>query len=372
MNPDHWTAERLPTLEEISVRLSAIFPEGLDGRGYLTREIAVKTIFVFLYIQASRNVAENRLRPTMVTDMTDEQAGSIALSAREAWQQAQLRPGTPTPPDRWYGENTREPIRDETIRTLVGLGAAIEDLELPPTSPKPRYQLARSFADLFDPELTADALTQGIARWQASQLTPGAQARLRLARRLAVDTDRLEIRWPQGGARAFPVGPSTPLAKAAVEEFLPRFLVKPAVLALAEGRRRLLFEDHDLLSSLGLEPPLRIMPDLLAADLHPVSAEWWLIILELVATDGAMTPERVRELSRWLVDRGHGVTPVLLGTVFGDRRAPAARRWAPAVAWGTFVWYASEPDAMDVRLPTPQPTALSLIVATPRSILDSA
>ena len=31
-------------------------------------------------------------------------------------------------------------------------------------------------------------------------------------------------------------------------------------------------------------------------------------------------------------------------TVFKDRSDPASRRLVPSIAWGTFIWYASEPD----------------------------
>lgn len=37
---------------EIHERLGAIFPQGTPNRNYVTREIAAKTVFVFLYIGA--------------------------------------------------------------------------------------------------------------------------------------------------------------------------------------------------------------------------------------------------------------------------------------------------------------------------------
>jgi len=41
----------LPAVTDIHERLQAISPEGTTNRNYVTREIAVKTMFVMLYIK---------------------------------------------------------------------------------------------------------------------------------------------------------------------------------------------------------------------------------------------------------------------------------------------------------------------------------
>jgi hypothetical protein len=51
--------------------------------------------------------------------------------------------------------NTRESIRDDTIRTgLAANGVVVEREGLATTSPEPRYALRTNFAALFDPTLT--------------------------------------------------------------------------------------------------------------------------------------------------------------------------------------------------------------------------
>ena len=136
----------LPTLlpvSEIHERLRIIFPQGTPNRNYVTREIAAKTVFVLLYIGAVDG-AEYWLRPDQVTRMTDAQAALTSNEARQSWREASLRPAIGDIEGRWYAANTREPIRDETLREgLVRTGAVRERQSLPTTSPRPRYALTQ-------------------------------------------------------------------------------------------------------------------------------------------------------------------------------------------------------------------------------------
>src|SRR5205823_11523117 len=136
-----------------------VFPEGLDGRTWAVAERAAKSLYVFLYTFAVEDVTEHRVRPAMVTTMSDGQAARTALRERFQWWEQARRPRPPglTIPGRWYAENTREPIRDETFRVWKEYGALLEDA-VPTTSSVPRYRLARDFANLFDTRLTASRL----------------------------------------------------------------------------------------------------------------------------------------------------------------------------------------------------------------------
>jgi hypothetical protein len=70
-----------------------------------------------------------------------------------AWPRAGfLKKNFQVPGTRWYADNTREPIRDETLRDgLVAVGAVVRREDLPTTSGAPRYALKLDFAALFDP-----------------------------------------------------------------------------------------------------------------------------------------------------------------------------------------------------------------------------
>ena len=155
---------------------SRFFPEGTANRNYVTREIAAKSVFVMLYMGAAEGT-DRWLRPDQVTRMTDAQVASTGDADRNAWAKESARPAKGYIEGRWYAANTREPIRDETLREgLVRMGAVKEREGLPTTSPKGRYALTQGFTALFDPDLTGDALQTAIEEWQSGNLSSGAGA----------------------------------------------------------------------------------------------------------------------------------------------------------------------------------------------------
>ena len=176
----------LPALlprDQVHERLAAIFPEGTLNRSYVTRMLAASTVFTALYISAVEG-AGIHLGPKHVYRMTNLQAAKTHDEERQAYAEGVLRTGVIIEGARWYQDNTREPIRDETLREgLVSLGAVIERQDLPTTSSKPRYTLKAGFAALFDPALTGEPLAQAIAAWQAAALSKGALARIAINRK---------------------------------------------------------------------------------------------------------------------------------------------------------------------------------------------
>ncbi len=93
--------------------------------------------------------------------MTDTQAALTDNDARVVYAALIMKPGGSVSGKRWYADNSREPIRDETLRDgLVAVGAFTERPDLATTSSKPRYALQRDFAELFDPALTGEQLEQ--------------------------------------------------------------------------------------------------------------------------------------------------------------------------------------------------------------------
>jgi len=219
----------VPPVAEIQERLLHIFPDGTPNRGYCTREIAAKTVFVMLYIGAIDG-RDRYLRPNQVTRMTDAQAKKMSEAARSDWAKKSLRKGGDVR-GRWYAVDTREPIRDETLRDgLVRTGAASARKDLPTTSSAPRYALTRSFAALFDPALTGDSLANTIVECQSQNLTAGALARIQLVGRGATaSASGIVVTFPNSETRRLALGPSSVISKAVVEEFASRFLGEPGL-----------------------------------------------------------------------------------------------------------------------------------------------
>lgn len=337
------TFPSLPDRAEIRRRLELIFPEGLTNRNYVVREMAASTVFVMLYLGAVEG-ADYYIKPDQVTRMTDEQAAKLTDEERTAWRKASTTPGGASG---WYAKNTREPIRDETLRSgLVEYGAAMERTDLPTTSPKGRYALTASFAQLFDPTLGGDALAERIAAWNAATLSAGARARAALLRRAAVPTAHgVLVTFPNGETRRLATGPSSEIAKAVVEDFAPRFLKNPGVLWISESGQRETYRDATLLKDLGVTLRTdRVLPDIILVDLGAPGDTPLFVFVEVVASDGPVTEQRRTALLALITEAGYDANRAAFVTAYLDRDNGAFKRTMPALAWSSFAWFLSEPD----------------------------
>ena len=337
----------LPPLLPVPViheRLQTIFPDGTANRNYVTREIAAKTVFVMLYIGAVEG-AERWLRPDQVTRMTDAQAALAEDANRETWLTESMRPAAGNIEGRRYAANTREPIRDETLRAgLVRMGAVKEREGLPTTSPRPRYALAEEFACLFDPSLTGRALQTAIEEWQSTNLSAGALARVAIMRRGAVARQgRVLVTFPSGETRHMEPGPSSVISKALVEDFAPRFLEQPGVIWLSESGNQVVARDDRLAQEIGLTiQPDRNLPDLILVDLGP--AEPLSLFVEVVATAGPVSEARLTSLMTTATEAGFREEQVAFMTAYSDRGDAAFKGSVSELAWRSFAWFMSEPD----------------------------
>lgn len=336
----------LPLLDvsEVQARLQAIFPEGSPRRNYCVREMAARTVFVMLYVGAIEG-AGVWIGPKHVVRMGDARAADRSDAARAAYAAEVERPGSAPPPDRWYQDNTREPIRDETLKDgLVQAGAVVTRSGVPTTSSKPRYTLQVAFAGLFDPALSGEALEAAIQVWQERHLSAGALARVRLRGRAAAAIgSKVLVELPNGEARQMEAGPSSVITKAAVEVFARRYLAEPAVLWISESGNKVVQRDDALARDLGLRIETdRVLPDLILVDLAP--ADPLVVFVEVVATDGPITQARREALLELLAAAGFKREQAAFVTAFADRDSAAFRRAVADLAWGSFAWCLSEPE----------------------------
>jgi len=337
------TLPSVPSVALIHQRLQIIYPEGSPNRAYCVREMAAKTVFVMLYAGAVSD-RDRWIRPDQVTRMTDSQAEHRTDTDRETWVVESLRPSKSAIPGRWYAANTREPIRDETLREGLIPTAAVNEREgLPTTSAKPRYALSVDFAALFDPHLTGDILEAAVRAWQEKNLSAGALARITLMRGHAVASDAgVLITFPSGETRRMVTGPSSVISKAVIEEFAPRFLEMPGVVLLSESANKIVTRDEQLARRIGLRIEAhRNLPDIILVDLgsqHPL-----LVFVEVVATDGPIGETRKAALLSIAEEAGFPAADVVFVTAYLDRSAGAFRKTVDALAWGSFAWFMSEP-----------------------------
>ncbi|MCY3874615.1 MAG: BsuBI/PstI family type II restriction endonuclease [Rhodobacteraceae bacterium] len=332
------------TRELVEERLPLVFPEGIPNRNWCVRQLAASTVFAMLYIGAVKDTGRY-LGPIHVYRMTDEQAGMRDDKSRLQYGENVRKRNYLVPGERWYADNTREPIRDETLREgLVNIGAVFAREDLPTTSSNPRYALERDFAALFDPSMSGTALTTAISEFQTLHLSASTLARVALIRAGAVARETgVMVKFPNGETRRLAPGPSSVISKAVVETFAPNFLRNPAVLWLSESGNKVVSRDDSLAGAIGLEIEAdKDLPDLILVDLGPTDT--LIVFVEVVATDGPMSSRRQEALYRLTDVAGFDRAQVAFVTAYRDRSARGFRRTVSALAWGSFVWFASEPQ----------------------------
>ena len=343
--------------ELVAERLPLIFPEGTPNRTYCTREMAASTVFVALYIGAVDGT-DRYLGPIHVYRMTKERAAQADDAARLNYVK-DVRKKDGIEGERWYADNTREPIRDETLREgLVEVGAVIARTDLATTSSEPRYALRLAFAALFDPALDGEALEVAIVAFQKKHLSKSALARVSIMLSGAAGSrSTVSVKLPSGETRNMAPGPSSIITKAVVEEFAPRFLRQPAVLWLSESGNKVVQQDNDLAMAIGLEIRAdRDLPDLILVDLG--ADEPLIVFVEAVATDGPISARRQEALYALTDVGGFDRSHVAFVTAFQDRESAGFRKTVSVLAWGSSAWFASEPERIVRLYSRVQPLAL--------------
>ncbi len=285
------------------------------------------------------------LAPKHVYRMGESQSARRTRGEREAYAVAVEKPGFTAPVDRWFQDNTREPIRDETLREgLVQVGAVVTRPGVATTSSKGRYALQAGLASLFDPALSGMALDKTIAAWQERYLSAGALARVRLQQRAGVAAQsRVIVTLPNGEARAMEAGPSSVITNAVIEDFARRFLGDPAVLWISESGSKVVHRDDEFAQKIGLKIESdKLLPDTILVDLAP--RDPLLVFVEVVATDGPISEARRATLLDLATKAGFKPNHVVFVTAFQDRGHAAFRRAISQLAWGSFAWCMSEPE----------------------------
>jgi hypothetical protein len=332
--------------DELRTRLALIFPEGTPDRGYVTRDMAVKTAFVMVYVGTVEGQSR-WLTPKHIYSMSDAQAALTNPDEREAYyvdvtKQGKAKYASPGPP--WYANNTREPIRDETLREgLISLNAVVERSDISKNANKGRYALRREFAELLNPGLTGDALTSAITRWQDAHLTTEARSRVRIASAFG-NTNTVTVHLPQGGTRSMDPGASAAITKAVAEVFSRHFLKRPVVLWISESGEKVAISDEKFIRGLNLNIEAQaVLPDMILAD---YGEPFRLVFVEVVATSGPIIESRKQALTAIALQGGYTKESLVFVTAYQDRGLPAFRSTISRLAWGTFAWCSTEPEQL--------------------------
>ena len=338
---------------EAKRRLGMIFPsQSFDST--LSNRLAGHAVAAMLYADAVADIDPPFwVRPsTVLWQQTEVLTGRTSDDDRIAWRSAaaKTKKAVATLLGGWglllkeeYADTSREPLRDETWRKQHEFGAVRKRAGKPTSYPGPIWALEPHFADLFDPALEGDALTDAIDGWIRDHMHAGARLKAQQARAATTNAYAVDVTLPTGIVRKLEPGPSSMIIKGVVEEWAPRRLGTPVVLTISEPGAKLLITDQLLLTQLGITIDIAtILPDALIADVGTDTVEFW--VVEAVASDGPITEARKARLLEWAKQQHIDPASVRFLTAFASRGAGPARRHLMDLAVGTFAWYADEPD----------------------------
>lgn len=328
-------------------RLRGIVPAEVTGVTHTANPAAAATVFVMMYVGAIDGV--NPVRPTTITWMSDAVSRRRDPEFRLAYYRAASRNERAVDDiageDRgevWYANNSREPVRDESLRALVENGAVLVDTRVPTNSSRGRYTLTLEFSHLFDPDLQDDKLDAAIAEWQGANLTPVGRARSQHRLKSGRTQAGVAVNLPDGSTRQLRPGESSTILRGVIETCAPLLLKQPAVVFISESGEPVSIVDSASLDQLGLSLEQQtLLPDCLLFDLDPERGEVWFV--EVVASDGPLTDSRKVDLLAWAESNGLIREKCRFLTAFASRTASTSKRDLPRLASGSFAWFADEP-----------------------------
>jgi hypothetical protein len=230
-----------------------------------------------------------------------------------------------------YAENTRETIRDESVKPLVAAGILERNPDAPnrsTNSPATVYQIAPEALDLLK--------KFGQTEWNTA-LEEYLSSRVTLIERYARRRTELQVKIKVGNSDIqISSGTHSELIKQILEQFVPMFAPNAKTLYVGDTGSKWGLFDADRLAELGVEVSRHgQMPDVLLYD----EEKNWLFLIESVTSNGPIDGRRYEELLGLF---GKSKAELVFVTAFPDRKV--MRRYLHVLAWETEVWIADAPD----------------------------
>ncbi|WP_295791407.1 BsuBI/PstI family type II restriction endonuclease [uncultured Microbacterium sp.] len=246
----------------------------------------------------------------------------------------------------WYAQDTRESLRDDSWNLLYENNAMVTRPGVKTNSSAARWALAEHFADLFDPGLKGEDLETAILMWTESHMTTSARAKAMAVRDHARSAEAVRVTLPNGSVRLLEPGNASLILKGVVEEWAPRKLHTPLVLAISEPGEKQAYVDEQRLRALGVSISVsQLLPDAVLFDTGGDGTFW---VIEAVYTDGPIDVGRKAQLLKWATAQHIPAHQVAFLTAFESRNAGPAKRRLKDLAPGTFAWFRDEP-AFELR-----------------------
>ncbi|OZE28475.1 hypothetical protein CH278_23955 [Rhodococcus sp. 05-2254-5] len=348
----------VPTRTEVEQRLLAIFPRAAFDTA-LSSPIAATGVTAMLYVGAivpedDEPTDEHRwMTPTMCLWLSDAGIVHTDFYEREQWYAAARRGQNKVRSlvtewgheyNPWYANNSREPLRDESLRMLRERGAATWRPGKPQNYSGPRWALAGAFAALFDPDLTGTDLDEAIEQWRSGHLEPLEMVRISVQGNMAAASTAVTVTMPHDrSTRALEPGVASLILKGVIEQWAPARLVVPVVVSISEPGNKLYVADGQLLAAAGISISVStLLPDALIVDIGTKPATFW--VVEAVATDGEIDNARKAALLQWAADQKIPPARCQFLSAFVSRNEGPARKRLKDLATGSFAWFLAEPS----------------------------
>lgn len=233
-----------------------------------------------------------------------------------------------------YAPNTRETFRRQVLHQFVH--ARIADYNpdnplLPVNSPNAHYAITESALEAIK--------TYGTNTWMSATKKFISQVGNLSKKYKKERTENLtKLTLGDGRILKLSAGKHNEVQKAIVEQFAPRFVSGGLLVYLGDAAKKNLHVDESLLKK--LEIPINQhskLPDVVIY--HEVKN--WLFLIEAVTSHGPVSPKRLLELEKFLVNCKSGKIYV---TAFPD--FPEFKKHSSNIAWETEVWLVETPDHM--------------------------
>lgn len=338
-------------------RLKIVFPP-VAFDTVLSNRLAASSVAAMIYVGAVVNDEgdphpENVwVRPQTVLSMSDEALARTHDGDRLAWAAAAakgvkaivtLLEQWGVEYNRWYATDSRETIRDETWPKWRSHHAVRERQGVVKTSSRPRWALTASFADLFDPGLNGVELTDSIEDWRATHMSPGDLIKIQYVNILAKSEYQTPVMIPGSGIRYLEPGIASAIIKGIVEQWAPRRLITPVVVAISEPGTKVWVLDSAKMADAGISINVSsVLPDAIILDAGDTPPTFW--IIEAVASDGEINEDRKDKLLTWAADQYIDPLHCRFVSAFSSRNSPPARKRLKDIAVGTYCWFLDEPD----------------------------
>jgi adenine-specific DNA-methyltransferase len=234
----------------------------------------------------------------------------------------------------FYEPNTRETVRDATMKPFVEAGIAV------PNPDKPRAVTSPLYCYQISPEVLELVRTFGTKGWKTNLKTYIAKAGT-LRERYAEERKMhlLPVTLKGGKQVLLSPGGQNILVKEIIEQFCPRFTPGGEVLYIGDAATKWAHVDRESFDELGVrfESAGIPMPDVVVY----FKKKDWLVLVEAVTSGGAISLARKKELTKIF---GASRAGLVFVTAFLTRKD--MNRFLGEISWETEVWVAESPTHM--------------------------